>query len=162
MHAMVAVMLFALQTAAPPPGRGLPMPPLVKLASLSAAERQTLGASTEPPTVGVHRALDAGVVKKGKWKKVGPEEVWRVAVESPGARSVRLRLEDFDLGRGRLWVCGKAPDPCYGPYTGKGPNGDKAFWSDVVDGDTAIVELALPRKVKALPFRLARLAHQIR
>ena len=114
--------------------------------------------------VGVHRALPAAAVKKGRWTKLRDgAPIWRLALRSPGAAGLRLHFREFDAGEGSVWVRnGEVHQPDGGgPYSGKGPDGTGDFWSGVTQGEVAIVEYTpgrgMPRR--KLPFRLAEVSH---
>ena len=64
------------------------------------------------------------------------------SLKSPGAEGLRIHFEDFDLPDGdQLFVYGTSADShVSGPHTGRGPFNDGDFWSDLVEGDTVIVE----------------------
>ncbi|MGB7924253.1 MAG: proprotein convertase P-domain-containing protein [Pyrinomonadaceae bacterium] len=73
-------------------------------------------------------------------------EVRVMAAASEGALSLRVHFAGMALPPGaRLFVYSmKNRDEIYGPYEGKGPNGDGTFWTPPVAGDTAVIELFTP------------------
>lgn len=131
-----------------------------KLKPLTAEERRMLDAPGTPKVAGVHRPLPAEALKKGKWKKdASGREQWRLEIQSPGASALRVEFEAFQAGDGKARVCEKDARRCYGPYTAQTLMDNGSFWSDVVDGDTILIEFTATRKTEAPPFRLARLSH---
>lgn len=64
------------------------------------------------------------------------------SLKSPGAEGLRIHFEGFDLPEGdQLFVYGTSADShVSGPHTGRGPFNDGDFWSDLIEGDTVIVE----------------------
>jgi lysyl endopeptidase len=100
-------------------------------------------------------------------------EKWRVSegnlaamrVASNGAVKLRLHFSDVDLPAGaRLFVYSSAnPDEYYGPYEGRGPLSDGAFWTPPVSGDEVVVEYFEPGSIvpsKAdTPFRIETVSH---
>jgi hypothetical protein len=64
------------------------------------------------------------------------------SLRSPGAEGLRVHFENFDLPEGdQLFVYGTSADShVSGPHTGRGPFNDGDFWSDLIEGDTLIVE----------------------
>jgi hypothetical protein len=64
------------------------------------------------------------------------------AVRSPGAEAIRVHFVDFDLPEGdQVHVYGLSEEGhISGPHTKRGPFKDKEFWSDTIEGDTAIIE----------------------
>ena len=71
--------------------------------------------------------------------------LWRLRISSPGALSLNLGLERFDLPVGAaFWV--HAPDGSWvqGPYTRNNRNALGGLWTAVVLGDELVAELHLP------------------
>ncbi|MBL8176071.1 MAG: hypothetical protein JNK48_15440 [Bryobacterales bacterium] len=131
----------------------------LKLKPLGAEERRLLDAPGTPKVAGVHRPLPAGALNKGKWVKAGGQPLWRLEIQSPGAASLRVEFAAFQVGSGKVRVCEKNGKRCYGPYTAQTLMDNGSFWSDVVDGDTIVIEFSNASKPATLPFRLARLSH---
>ncbi len=140
-------------------------PPVFVLPAVAASEIEKAKAAAgirEP--VGIHRALPAAAVKKGRWTKLKDGgSRWRLAIRSPGAAGLRLHFSEFDVGEGSVSVRGGKPGQPDGggPYRGKGPDATGDFWSGVTEGDVIIVEYrpgpGVPRG--KLPFRLAEISH---
>ncbi len=64
------------------------------------------------------------------------------AIRSPGAIGLRVHFTRFSVGGGRVWVHDgrRHSSQKHGPYTSGGLFGDGDFWSDVLYGDTVVVE----------------------
>jgi len=91
-----------------------------------------------PDTSGTWETLDDG------------SRLWRLRISSPGALSLNLGLERFDLSEGAaFWV--HAPDGSWiqGPYTRTNRNALGGLWTAVVLGDELIAELHLPKGIQA-------------
>ena len=132
----------------------------LKLKPLSTEERRMLESPGTPKVAGVHRVLPADAMKGGKWKKDSAgQQVWRMEILSPGAKSLRVEFASFQAGEGKARVCEKDGKRCYGPYTAQTLMENGSFWSDVVDGDTILIEFSAAAKSSAPPFRLARISH---
>lgn len=90
--------------------------------------------------------------------------VWSVAIESSSAHALRLRFASTDLpDDADLYVYNQAGE-VYGPYLGRGPHGNGAFWSHAISGSTAIVALrfhgqASPSDVENTSAFVTHLAH---
>jgi hypothetical protein len=115
---------------------------------------------------GVHRSLPAEAFHSARWDSLPDgRRVWRVSIESPGAKGLRVHFEDFRAGDGRVWVHdGTGEDSeIGGPYTGGGPFGDGDFWSDYVMAETIVVEYepAGAPADGAVPFRIRTVAHML-
>lgn len=109
----------------------------------------------------VEGASDATCFVTADNAKVG---VLKIIAE--GAREVRVRFTDFDLPAGaRLYVSSaQNPDEVYGPFEGRGMNGDGEFWSPPVAGEAVVVEYVVPdpgepSAADRLPFRIPQVGH---
>ena len=103
----------------------------------------------------------AGMTVEGAWQSTAAGRIWRVQAASPGADSLRVRFQDFDVGTGSVWLH-TANGQIAGPYNGKGMSGDGDFWSDVVFGDSAVIEYQpgwTAVAQDAAPFRIAAVSH---
>ncbi len=122
-------------------------------------------------------ALLAGMVKEAA-AEVGSERssfgakswtadggiVWSGAVRSPAAAGLRVHFTDFYLPRGyEVYLYTDAGDVA-GPYADAGPLGTGEFWSNMVSGPEAVVQLrrygpaAVQSRDRVL-FRIADLGH---
>lgn len=120
--------------------------------------------------VGVARPFSLNPILKSKWFDLGP--VGRVGVfglVSSGAVQLRVHFTDVDLPRGaKLFVYSmKNPDEIYGPFTGRGPSGNKTLWTPPIDGDGVVVEYFTPGstprlKEKPPPFLVSAISHIFR
>src|SRR5690606_11687868 len=124
------------------------------------------GAEQEDPAtrVGAHRELPATL--PGAWTTDElNEKVWRVELRSPDAVAMRLHFTDFHLPSGSVTIF--EPDPERRPvserrYEGDGPGGDGEMWSDLIEGDSVIIEYRPADGqpgVDAPPFRIDKISH---
>ena len=156
-----------------PPSLGLSLPPPVA-AALPPLGHDELRPQVGLTPVGVHRSLPEGTAAlsfadgaaqttvAGAWQATIAGRLWRLRVTSPGARVLRIHFQDFDIGTGNVWVHG-ADGQVDGPYGGRGMYGDGNFWSDIVFGESAMIEyLPAPQAepAEAAPFRIAAVSHQ--
>ncbi|PQJ33851.1 hypothetical protein BSZ35_03845 [Salinibacter sp. 10B] len=81
----------------------------------------------------------------GRWERLPSGHwLWRVRVQSTGARSLSLGFSPFDLPAGsRLFVHDGDGQTIRGPYTGRDATGG-AHWTPLVQGEEVIVELLAP------------------
>lgn len=89
---------------------------------------------------------------------------WTETVVSPGATFVRVHFDKFNLPDGDYVTVASPDGKDFWTYTAQGLNGTGEFWSFMVEGDTAVVELhAGDRPVEGLTSRLGvsidRIAH---
>ncbi len=105
-------------------------------------------AITPPPRNGIVRELgDAAfsTANGSALRTAGPngEDVWTMAVRSPGASGLRIHFAEFDVGRGTALVYAENQNGLVvrGPYKAKGPNGRGDFWTSSLPGETAYIEV---------------------
>lgn len=115
-----------------------------------------------PRAVGFTRALDPSVMDQGAWETLSDgTEVWRLAIQSPGASAIRIHFKGFAVGDGQVFLYTGEGDnrQVAGPYTGGGIFGDGDFWSGVVNGDSAVLEYLPSGRSDPSPFTIRELAH---
>jgi hypothetical protein len=71
------------------------------------------------------------------------ESVYRLAVRSPGASGIRIHFSAFDVGSATVLVYARHQGQLIvrGPYKGKGPAKNGDFWTAILPGDEAIIEV---------------------
>jgi hypothetical protein len=120
-----------------------------------------------PVRTGLTRPIAINPLKQSRWFKLGANaEVGILAIISEGARQVRAHVTSADLPPGaKIFIySSKYPDELYGPFEGRGPNGDGSFWSPPVEGDEIIIEYftPTPRSKDNPPFRITEISHVFR
>ena len=120
----------------------------VKLGALSDKERSAVP-KPGVQAAGVHRAITAKMLGKGKWK----DGVWRLQIVSKGAKGLRLHVTGFVDGKLMVKGTGAAQS-----FAAKGPNGDGDFWTGVVDGESVWVEFTGAKKAGP-PVGIATVSH---
>jgi lysyl endopeptidase len=133
----------------------------VALRALTDAESQPAKRKPGLTAVGVTRQLPADVLSQGEWSSTAEgKRVWRVSLESTGAESLRVKFTNFNVEAGTVWLLNGDTNAA-GPYTGKGPQGDGEFWSDIVAGDSLIIAYEPADPVATIvPFGLAQVSHR--
>ncbi len=83
--------------------------------------------------------------------------VWIADVSAPGAVGLRLRVSRCDLPPQASLVVYDADEPseAYGPYAGRGPDGDGEFLLPTVFGARARVEIRVPPESAGAPLRFS-------
>ncbi|MDP2997044.1 MAG: PPC domain-containing protein [Bryobacterales bacterium] len=145
----------------------LPQPLEIRLGALSGDERKRveMAGQAEAKVAGVHRRVDPNLLERGRAEILdGERSVWRLALHSQEAGGLRVHFTSFDAGSGRVWVHAGTGEESeiHGPYTGKGLYGDGDFWSDVVLGETVVVEYEPGRPMgpgETPPFQIAEVSH---
>lgn len=102
----------------------------------------------------------------GTWD-VGPgnTNVWTFEVGTPDAAHLNFGFQPFHLPDGASLVIQskQAGLDKLGPYTAEQNNGSGAFWTPVLKGDSAIIQLTVPAsQMGALKFGLVRIGHGYR
>jgi hypothetical protein len=135
----------------------------LSLAALSEAER---GPSEDNGRrrIGLHRDLPQSL--PGTWAEAeAGERVWRLRIQSSEAVALRLHFTEFHVGDGAVTVFEASEElrpAVERRYSGDGPGGDGEFWSDLLEGDSAIIEYRPPPGDKGAgqpPFRIAEISH---
>jgi hypothetical protein len=168
MRHAIALLLFAATIILPTPGAEAGLPPglLPGAADLTSAEsvilptldRQALlaedavasGAERRPRpnrfAVAQHVALSPSDF--GAWTTLDDGwRAWRGDVTSPGALSLNLRFDTFELPAGaRLWIHDGNGATLHGPFTAADRDRKGGLSTPVVLGDTVAVELLVPPK----------------
>jgi hypothetical protein len=117
----------------------LPALPDAEIERLERAARQP-----GPLEVGPVRDLDASPELAELTVPFGEKRLRAFSVSADGAASLRLHFSRFDVGDAEVLVHASTPDGpvVLGPFTGRGPRGEGAFWTGVIPGDEAIVEMS--------------------
>ena len=65
--------------------------------------------------------------------------VWAAAIVSEGAAAIRVQIKGLSLPDDADLFFFSEAGQAFGPYSGKGPNGDGEFWSNTVVGSEGVV-----------------------
>src|SRR2546425_1603227 len=65
--------------------------------------------------------------------------VWAAAIVSEGAAAIRVQIKGLNLPDDADLFFFSEAGQAFGPYSGKGPNGDGEFWSNTVVGSGGVV-----------------------
>jgi len=89
---------------------------------------------------------DITTATAGTWENLGDgSSLWRLRIASPGALSLNLGLDRFDLPLGAsLWLYDGNGTMVQGPYTRDNRNAEGGLWTALVLGDEIVVELHQP------------------
>ncbi len=113
-----------------------------------------------PNQIGVEREVNIEAEKDLFRIGTGENEVDVIAIKSSGAVGVRINVEDLALSEGEeLLVYPRQENQKPTVYFGKGPFGNGSFWTDVLAGDTAILELHRKAGGNPKAFRISKVAH---
>ena len=158
----------------------LAAPPEVRLEALSEETVQELRKHLGSNWAGPHRELPASAYSepgatdgrtlgslRGNWDfTAAGRAVWQVSIRSPGARSISVHFDGFEVD-GEVWVHATGvPGASHwvGPYRGRGLHGDGEFWSESVFAEAVTISY-FPRDgadaIGALPFVVQEISHVI-
>jgi hypothetical protein len=88
----------------------------------------------------------------GTWERLPDGRLWRLRVVSTNATDLNLGFTQFWLPDGAaLYVISEADNSYQGPYTAAENNAAGQFWTPVVPGQAAVVELFVPAAAKEEP-----------
>ena len=126
--------------------------------------------AAEPGVVGPARfavGIEASIAPEtaGRWDVLSDGwELWRVEIDSPGALSLNLRFEAFDLPSGSsLWLHDPDGAQVRGPYGPTDRDSEGGLSTPVVLGDRLIVELVTPPgRRNDVALRISRINHGYR
>jgi len=115
-----------------------------------AADGPAVVGRTKPIMAVVRFATNAGASISGNPQRVGngvfqgtPDGgfVWAVAIRSEGAGAIRVHVSGLDLPSDADLFFLTRDGQAFGPYSGRGPNGDGDFWTNTVFGSEGILLL---------------------
>ena len=156
----------AARVPARPPGMRLALRPprQLSLAPLSEGELARLAEPGPRLKTGIRRALAPHALASGAWETTSEgARLWRMAIQSPGSRGMRVEFDDFSVGGGKVWL--HDGTNIAGPYTGRGLFDEGHFWSASVFSGSVIVEYEpapdTPRELEP-PFLIRAISHQAR
>ena len=134
------------------------------LSQPSSAETAVMSRQQDPPLVGINRDVPSEAVSAGRWAQLPDgSAVWRWTLRSPDASGVRVWIENFSAGQGKLWVYseGGTAEAVDGPFSGLGPYDDGRFWTATVPGDSVTLEFVPDggQPMDTVPFQVRRLGH---
>jgi len=90
--------------------------------------------------------------------------VWAMALESAGAGALRVHIGGLNLPPDADLYFFSPEGQAFGPYSGKGPNGDGHFWSNTVFGSKGVVQLRYygpnaAADLKGISFSISEVGH---
>ena len=123
--------------------------------------------SGKPTPLRFAAGIDAAITpdNAGSWETLTDgSSLWRLRIASPGALSLNLGLDRFELPTGAsLWLYDRNGAMVQGPYSRENRNADGGLWTAVVLGDEIIVELHLPAGTRVSPdLRITSVNHGYR
>ena len=139
--------------------------PEVDVAELLAedAAKENSGAAA-PTRFAVGLAVSFTPDNSGTWETLDDgSRLWRLRMSSPGAQTVSLGLQTFDLPpNARFWVHDRNGAWVQGPYTANDRNSNGGLWTAVVVGEEVVAELHLPNSNAEPNIEISSINHGYR
>jgi lysyl endopeptidase len=115
------------------------------------AEDRARGKNTQRPgprrfavAVDVNYTLE----NSGTWQTLDDGRLWRLRIQSPGAKSHNLGITRFEMPEGaKLWIYDPARKHVEGPYTSRNRSHAGSLWTPVIEGEEIVVEVFVPTGV---------------
>jgi hypothetical protein len=84
----------------------------------------------------------------GTWQTLADGRLWRLRIQSPGAKNLNLGITRFDMPDGaKLWIYDPAHTHGEGPYTARNRSHLGSLWTPIIQGDEIVVEVFVPTGV---------------
>lgn len=117
-----------------------------------------------PTRIGIERPLPGGVVTPethGEWLTMDDgSRVWRIRLEAPDARALRVHFSAFNLPPDTRVVVSDETATNGKAYRGRGPARDGTLWSQVTSGAAVIIEFQDPTGQSPAPtLVIDRISH---
>ncbi len=108
-------------------------------------ERLKVAEAPGPLRFAVSEDVDLDVRNSGTWRALPDGRLWRLRLHAPGAVSINLGIDHFDLPKGaKLWIYDPARGYVEGSFTARNRNAEGGLWTPVILGDEIVIELYVP------------------
>jgi hypothetical protein len=92
-------------------------------------------------------------LKDGQWAKTDSTEIWSLKISSPKAYSLNFIFSELYLPEGaELHVFNEDGSMVYGPVTEKQNQYGRIFLTDIIQGESATIQIEAPLKTKEEPL----------
>lgn len=118
----------------------------------------------EPVRFGIPIPANISPLNAGAWTRLPCGDLlWRLRVRSPGATSISLMFDSFNLGReSQLFVYTDDASVVLGPFSAHNNRADGIFATQPILGDAVTIELLQPECGPLAFFRLSEIIHGYR
>jgi hypothetical protein len=140
----------------------LPTPDVARLRAEDEADR--LAGTPKPYRYGAVQPLGLGLETHGRWDEAQGTLVWRLEIASPGALSLGVLFDSFDLPAGaELFLYDPARRHVLGAYTEANEDASGALAIQPLAGDALVVEYVQPSAAPGTPLlRIGHVVHDYR
>ncbi|MCP4631417.1 MAG: T9SS type A sorting domain-containing protein [candidate division Zixibacteria bacterium] len=125
------------------------------------AEDEVEEAEGLPFRFGYPHDVNFGIKNAGTWEDIGKGyRVWRLRIECPGAYSINLLYDQYELEPGaELFIYNEDRSQIIGAFTSNNNKEHGLFSTSLVKGDVCIVEYCLPPGVGEGKLNINRIVH---
>jgi lysyl endopeptidase len=103
------------------------------------------------------------LTNSGTWVTLSDGRLWRLRIQSAGAKSLSLGITRFDMPDGvKLWIYDPAHTHTEGPYTSRNRSQRGSLWTPIIEGDEIVVEVFVPTGAAQPNIRIGRVNHGYR
>jgi lysyl endopeptidase len=155
---------FGAPVAALPSVDAVVLPPVDEEVYLREDARAEADGSPGPQRFAAAFATQITPASDGTWEAL-PDggRIWRLRVISPGARTLNFGLKQVRLPPGvTLHFYPAGAGEYDGPYTSRDITPGGEFWTAVIPGDEAVIELGVPAGAAEPELTIAQAAHDYR
>lgn len=99
----------------------------------------------EPYRFAVAVDISYTLENSGTWRNLADGRLWRLRLNSPGAKSHNLGITRFDMPEGaKLWIYDPEHKQVQGPYTSRNRSHAGSLWTSIIEGEEIVVEVFVP------------------
>ena len=93
----------------------------------------------------------------GTWQNVPDGRIWRLRIQTPGARSQNLAITRFEMPDGtKLWIYDPDRKHVEGPYTARNRSRLGSLWTPIIEGEEMLIEVFVPTGVEQPKIRISK------
>ncbi|MCG3164252.1 MAG: hypothetical protein POELPBGB_00006 [Bacteroidia bacterium] len=113
------------------------------------AEEEARGDEPRPYKFGQHIPVHYTLNNSGSWEQLKKGRLWRLGITSQGAFTLNFIFSHFYLPEGaKLFIYNAGKDYVLGAFTNANNQSDRVFATDLIKGETAILEYYEPNEVQ--------------
>ena len=96
----------------------------------------------------------------GTWQTLADGRLWRLRIQSEGAKSLNLGITRFDMPEGaKLWIYDPGHIHVEGPYSSLHRSRSGSLWTPIIEGDEIVVEIFVPTGVSQPFVEIGKVNH---
>lgn len=94
----------------------------------------------------------------GTWQTLADGRMWRLRVQSSGAKSLNLGITRYDMPEGaKLWIYDPGHSHVEGSYTARHRSQRGSLWTPIIEGSEIVVEVFVPTGVAQPNLEITRI-----